>query len=716
MSSVNEEFVLPNTQPVVALQCETAFKELTKKEKLYTHYLSQACWIGSLIILLQTSPESPVVFTLLHKVFSGESVEELKKKTSSKLTDDELKAVLVYACGLFANMGNYKGMGDSKFIPNLPIEKLELFIKESEAYKNSPSEVDILWQMCKNTIYSLNENVKCLGFPGKGITTYFSSNYSTDDVECITNFMKQCNIEGYNNRAIKYESALDGKTHYQILLASIEEGILKTERCGDTVFEIKKGDYSPLLVFVNENLQKAKEYASTDNEKKMLDKYIESFKTGSLDEHKNGSRFWIKNKNPIIETYIGFIETYRDPQGSRGEFEGFVAIVNKEMSKKFATLVNEAESILLKLPWPNTFEKDKFQKPDFTSLDVLTFAGSGIPCGINIPNYDDIRQNEGFKNVSLGNVIPCGFQNSPLPFLSSHDKELVIKYAVQAFEVQVGLHELLGHGSGKLFHRSKDGEFDFDINSVINPLTGQPISSWYEPGDTYDSIFNTLGSTYEECRAECVGLYLSLFPEIVKIFVDNEADIENITYVNWLLLLVSGVEKALEMYQPNTKSWLQAHAQARFVITNVLLEAGDDLITVTEPVANEKLLITLNKEKLRTTGLNVIKDFLLKLQVYKSIASKTEAQKLFDKYSEVSDSGRHPWLRWRSIVLKHKQPRKIFVQPNTIVENGDDVKLKTYEPSLENVISSWVERFPNKEQVYSSLLLLAEKDREHFKY
>ncbi|PSN36117.1 Dipeptidyl peptidase 3 [Blattella germanica] len=467
-----DQFVLPNDQPVVELDCATAFNGLSTKEKLYAHYLSQAAWNGGLIVLVQTSPESPLIFILLHKLYSAQPIKELEKASidGEGVTADEFKALLVYTSGVLTNSGNYKGFGDSKFIPNLPASKFEKIIKCSEAFRREPKVVQSLWDRCKDAIYQLKENVRSLGFHDKGMTTYYSSNCTLEDANFVSQFLKEKNMELYNNRVFKTEE--NGTTIYEVRLASVETGSDPEEEYKNCKFRVTKGDYSKLLELVVQNLLKAKEHAANETEKKMLHHYSESFQHGTLNDHKDGSRYWIKNKGPVVETYIGFIETYRDPAGMRGEFEGFVAMVNKEMSAKFASLVEKAEVLLPELPWPSSFEKDKFLRPDFTSLDVLTFSGSGIPAGINIPNYDDIRQNEGFKNVSLGNVIPASYKTTVMPFLTEEDKELLTKYRVQSFEVQVGLHELLGHGSGKLFYKRND-EYNFDTKKVINPLDGE---------------------------------------------------------------------------------------------------------------------------------------------------------------------------------------------------------------------------------------------------
>uniref|UniRef100_A0A8C6VSC8 Dipeptidyl peptidase 3 n=1 Tax=Naja naja TaxID=35670 RepID=A0A8C6VSC8_NAJNA len=670
---VDSHYVLPNDIGIATLDCAEAFELLSPEEKHYAHYLSRACWYGGLVVLLQTSPESPTIYVLLSRIFRTQDPSQLQEVARSVgVTDEEYQALLVYTAAIYANMGNYKSFGDTKFVPSLPKEKLKKVVWASQAFLQNPEEMEALWESCEKLMYSLEPLQRHLGLCGEGVSTYFSANCSMEDAKLAQKFLDSQNISAYNTRLFKTETR--GKTSYEVRQASV---LLDGN---DWSLTFRSSARQPLCFFTSNTLPVQTE---------MLEHYTTSFKQGSIPAHKEGSRCWIRDKSPIVESYIGFIESYRDPYGSRGEFEGFVAVVNKAMSAKFAQLVAQAEHLLEELPWPRAFEKDHFLKPDFTSLDVLTFAGSGIPAGINIPNYDDIRQTEGFKNVSLGNVLAVAYatQKEKLTFLAEEDK---VRLKLAKFE-------------DPRLRVTDEHSIMFFSASPPSPIQ---IRSWYQGGETWDSKFSSVASSYEECRAECVGLYLCLNKDVLRIFELKGEDAENVIYINWLNMVRAGL-LALEFYTPESGSWRQAHMQARFVILRVLLEAGEGLVSLRHTTGTDgkpDAVVLLDRTKITTVGKPALEGFLRKLQILKSTADVEGGRKLYEAYSAVTDSKPECFLTLRETVLLRKEARKLFVQANTRLEGGK-VRLTQYEASAAGLIRSFSERFSEDAKILERELL-----------
>jgi len=171
------------------------------------------------------------------------------------------------------------------------------------------------------------------------------------------------------------------------------------------------------------------------------------------------------------------------------------------------------------------------------------------------------------------------------------------------------------------------------------------------------------------------------------------------------------------MYQPETKNWMQAHSHAAFVTLQVLIQAGQGLVTIEEVVGSDgkpDLLASLDLDGIDIVGRKALGDFIMKLQVYKSTADVDSARNMFETYASISNDKKHPWLKWRDIVIDRKLPRKMCVQANTFLsEDGNTVSLKTYEKSANGIILAATDRLPGVD-IYSALQFCYDNDKPFF--
>ncbi|KAL9003082.1 MAG: hypothetical protein Q9180_009930, partial [Flavoplaca navasiana] len=297
------------------------------------------------------SPESEAIFDFiiaLDQAYRGQWPDLQKDAGTS---EQAVKEFLEYATQFLGNLGNYKGFGDSKFIPRCPPETIEALASAVPKAK----EVLLKYNVSVAAFYATtDEPAKMhLGFPDKGhLSAYYpdSPDITQDEIEQISAFMAQKKLLPENTRLTKTKGG-----DFQLLIAS---GLNKPPPEGsdagpDTKFDLggrlqgKKlelifGDHIEELAKIALHIKKAGLNAANDTQKQMMDEYAKSFGSGSLNAFKESQKLWVKDIGPMVETNIGFIETYRDPANVRAEWEGLVAMVNKERTQAFQKLVDAA--------------------------------------------------------------------------------------------------------------------------------------------------------------------------------------------------------------------------------------------------------------------------------------------------------------------------------------------------------------------------------------
>jgi dipeptidyl-peptidase-3 len=162
-------------------------------------------------------------------------------------------------------------------------------------------------------------------------------------------------------------------------------------------------------------------------------------------------------------------------------------------------------------PWIDAYKKQNVQPPVANVITVVSEAGEGGPisaAGINLPNEQDIRQQVGTKSVLLFNVSAAFAQatgEKSLREFSSTEEEIERgrKYYSESRKLMVAMHEVLGHGSGK----------------VSDNLAGDPriyLKEYY--------------STLEEARADLVALWDFADPKLTELGIADQQELLRAAY------------------------------------------------------------------------------------------------------------------------------------------------------------------------------------------
>ena len=254
-------------------------------------------------------------------------------------------------------------------------------------------------------------------------------------------------VNPLNSRVVK---GADGAAHEEVYRAGTPDG------------KISAGLYALYLKRAIGYLEKARAFADPQ-QARVIGDLIRYYETGDFKDWLRFDADWVQD-DATVDFANGFIEIYRDARGAKGSSQSFVTITDKPITDTMVTLANNAAYFEQKAPWDAKYKKQSFKPPVVKAVETLIETGDFAvnTVGDNLPNENQIHEKYGTKNflfISSDNALNEATGKAAIEEFGVSPEEIARdeKYGDEAENLMTALHEVIGHGSGKLSDRLAHG-------------------------------------------------------------------------------------------------------------------------------------------------------------------------------------------------------------------------------------------------------------------
>ena len=427
-----------------------SFEALTPRQQALAYWLTQAAIAIDPISYDQFSAYGLRQKRLLEEIMAHS--HGIKPTVRPRIAD--------YAKLFWANRGNHNDITSQKFLPAFTFAELRWAAASAQqnggfktAYGDLPAleslsavkhEVDDLRAAFFDASFEPMEVAKSPGAGKDVIQASSNTFYPGLSLEDLKGFEERYPL---NSRVVR---GADGKLTEVVYRAGTPDG------------KVAPGLYATYLKKANECLAKAQAYAEP-GQAEAIGHLIRFYETGEYPEWVAFGIAWVQN-NATVDFDNGFIEVYRDARGAKGSSQAFVTITDQPTTEAIKKLAENAAYFEEKAPWLAQYKRTSFKATSVKAVETLIETGdfSVGTIGDNLPNENEIHEKYGSKNfIFTGSMRALNAANGTTlitefaPDAATAERDQ--KYGPKATDMLVELHEVIGHGSGKLSERVSVG-------------------------------------------------------------------------------------------------------------------------------------------------------------------------------------------------------------------------------------------------------------------